>query len=70
MTALRPAGVRVGKVFDAVVLDAEEKRSTVVLSDLAVQARCDGRLTPGDRVRLRLTVADPATRTVRSEAAR
>jgi exoribonuclease R len=56
---------RVGEVFDAVVLDAEEKRSTVVLTELAVQARCDGRLTPGERVRVRLTTADPATRTVR-----
>jgi len=60
---------RVGEVFDAVVLDAEEKRSTVVLSDLAVQARCDGLLTPGERVRVRLTAADPATRTVRFTAA-
>ena len=60
---------RVGEVFDAVVLDAEEKRSTVVLTDLAVQARCDGRLTPGDRVRVRLTAADPATRAVRFEPA-
>jgi hypothetical protein len=51
------------------VLDAEEKRSTVVLSELAVQARCDGRLTPGERVRVRLTAADPATRTVRFAAA-
>ena len=56
---------RVGEVFDAVVLDADDKRSTVVLDDLAVQARCDGRLTPGDRVRVRLTTADPNTRTVR-----
>ena len=56
---------RVGEVFDAVVLDAEEKRSTVVLAELAVQARCDGRLTPGTHVRVRLTTADPATRTVR-----
>ncbi|MEI4279863.1 RNB domain-containing ribonuclease [Klenkia terrae] len=60
---------RVGEVFDAVVLDTEEKRSTVVLTDLAVQARCDGRLTPGDRVRVRLTAADPATRAVRFEPA-
>ncbi|MEI4271690.1 RNB domain-containing ribonuclease [Klenkia sp. LSe6-5] len=56
---------RVGEVFDAVVLDAEEERSTVVLTDLAVQARCEGRLTPGHVVRVRLTEADPATRTVR-----
>jgi exoribonuclease R len=56
---------RVGEVFDAVVLDAEDKRSTVVLTELAVQARCDGRLTPGERVRVRLTTADPATHTVR-----
>jgi exoribonuclease R len=60
---------RVGEVFDAVVLDAEDKRSTVVLTDLAVQARCEGRLTPGERVRVRLTTADPATRTVRFTAA-
>ncbi|WP_369137472.1 RNB domain-containing ribonuclease [Modestobacter versicolor] len=56
---------RVGEVFDAVVLDAEDHRSTVVLTELAVQARCDGRSTPGERVRVRLTAADPATRTVR-----
>jgi exoribonuclease R len=60
---------RVGEAFDAVVLDAEEKRSTVVLTDLAVQARCDGRLALGERVRVRLTAADPATRTVRFAAA-
>jgi exoribonuclease R len=60
---------RVGEVFDAVVLDAEEKRSTVVLTELAVQARCDGRLIPGERVRVRLTTADPATRTVSFAAA-
>jgi exoribonuclease R len=60
---------RVGEVFDAVVLDAEDKRSTVVLTELAVQARCDGRLTPGERVRIRLTTADPVTRTVRFAAA-
>lgn len=60
---------RVGEVFDAVVLDAEEKRSTVVLTELAVQARCDGRLPLGERVRVRLVTADPATRTVRFAAA-
>jgi len=56
---------RVGEVFDAVVLDAEEERSTVVLTELAVQARCEGRAAPGERVRVRLTAADPATGTVR-----
>ncbi|WP_208103948.1 RNB domain-containing ribonuclease [Modestobacter roseus] len=60
---------RVGEVFDAVVLDADEKRSTVVLSDLAVEARCDDPLTPGQRVRVRLVTADPATRIVRFTAA-
>ncbi|KQS58283.1 ribonuclease II [Geodermatophilus sp. Leaf369] len=60
---------RVGEVFDAVVLDSDGKRSTVVLPDLAVQARCDGALTPGEVARVRLTAADPATRTVRFEAA-
>jgi exoribonuclease R len=60
---------RIGEVFDAVVLDAADERSTVVLTELAVQARCDGRLTPGKRIRVRLTTADPATGTVRFAAA-
>jgi exoribonuclease R len=53
---------RVGEVFDAVALD----RDTVQLQDPAVLAHCDGADLPeGEPVRVRLVVADPATRTVR-----
>lgn len=37
---------RVGENFHAIVLDAEEKRITVALTELVVRARCYGRL-PG-----------------------
>ncbi|MPR00098.1 RNB domain-containing ribonuclease [Modestobacter sp. I12A-02628] len=57
---------RVGETFPAVVLDAGGDRATVVLDDLAVRARCDGAgQRPGERVTVRLTQADPATRAVR-----
>ncbi len=61
---------RVGEVFDAVVLDADDDRATVVLLDLAVQGRADGRFEAGEVARVRVDVADPATRTVRFEDAR
>ncbi|GIF04448.1 RNB domain-containing ribonuclease [Actinoplanes siamensis] len=66
---------RVGDRFDAAVLDREEasgKRpagGTVALDDPAVRARCLGDLPLGGRVQVRLTTADPATRTVRFEKA-
>ncbi|RBY88829.1 ribonuclease II [Blastococcus sp. TF02A-26] len=58
---------RVGTTFDAVVVDAEGSRGTVVLTDPAIRARCSGALTPGTRVRVRLAEADVGTRSVRFE---
>ncbi|MGY1740411.1 MULTISPECIES: RNB domain-containing ribonuclease [unclassified Blastococcus] len=59
---------RVGEVFDAVVVDSEGTRGTVVLTDPAIRGRCTGPLTPGTRVRVRLAEADPGRRSVRFEA--
>ncbi|MEV7175745.1 RNB domain-containing ribonuclease [Kitasatospora sp. NPDC093679] len=62
---------REGEDFDAVVIDVDERRparGTVQLADPAVVATCDGEgpgLPLGERIRVRLTSADPATRTVR-----
>lgn len=58
---------RVGEVFDGAVVehDPERDRSTVVLDDPAVRARCDGRPPLGARLPVRLTTADLPTRTVR-----
>lgn len=58
---------RIGQSFDAVVVDVEKaRRGTVMLDDPAVTARVEGDDLPlGSRVRVRLDVADPATRTVR-----
>lgn len=58
---------RVGDVFEAAVVDHDEERdrSTVVLEDPAVQARCDGKPPLGGRTEVRLVIADVATRTVR-----
>jgi exoribonuclease R len=56
---------RVGQVFSAVVVDAEDHRGTVVLDDLAVRGRCTGPgLRPGTRVDVRLDEADVAKRTI------
>ncbi|MER5638493.1 RNB domain-containing ribonuclease [Kitasatospora sp. NPDC002227] len=61
---------REGELFDAVVIEVDEKkphRGTVQLHDPAVVAGCDGEadLPLGERLRVRLATADPATRTVR-----
>ena len=57
---------RVGQVFPAVVVDAENGRGTVVLDDLAVRGRCTGEgLRPGTRVQVRLEEADVASRSIR-----
>ncbi|MFI9326172.1 RNB domain-containing ribonuclease [Kitasatospora sp. NPDC052868] len=64
---------REGDDFTAVVVDVDEKRpayGTVQLREPAVRARCDGErdhpgLPLGEEIRVRLTAADPATRTVR-----
>ena len=59
---------RLGDVFDAVVLDADDHAATIALADPAVRARCTGHgLQPGAAIRARLISADVATRTVRFE---
>jgi exoribonuclease R len=60
---------RVGETFDAGVLDVDEKRpmGTVAIDDPAVRARCTGDLPLGERVGVRLAVADPKTRNVQFE---
>jgi exoribonuclease R len=57
---------RVGEVFDAVVIDADNSAGTVVLDAPAVRGRCTGAHLPvGERVRVRLATADVARREVR-----
>lgn len=61
---------REGEDFDAVVIDVDQHRpehGTVQLHEPAVVAKCEGpwRLPLGERIRVRLTQADPATLTVR-----
>ncbi|MEU8106842.1 RNB domain-containing ribonuclease [Nonomuraea muscovyensis] len=58
---------RLGESFDATVIDvtARGDGGQVQLADPAVIARCDGALPLGERVTVRLTRADPATREVR-----
>lgn len=57
---------RVGEVFDAVVVDVEDDRATVVLDAPAVRARSEPLSAGlGERVRVRLEEADPAQRRVR-----
>ncbi|MBA3525105.1 MAG: RNB domain-containing ribonuclease [Geodermatophilaceae bacterium] len=61
---------RIGEEFDAVVVDAGEERGTVVVSAVAARSVCEGRDLPlGERIRVRLTEADPATRRVRFRVA-
>ncbi|MEV3986061.1 RNB domain-containing ribonuclease [Nonomuraea sp. NPDC049758] len=58
---------RIGQSFEAMVIDVDERRGggQVQLVEPAVIARCDGVLPLGERVTVRLTQADPATREVR-----
>jgi exoribonuclease R len=62
---------RIGELFDAVVVDLKDNdpsAGTVQLEDPAVVARIDGDGTPlplGERLRVRLTEADPARAKVR-----
>jgi exoribonuclease R len=59
---------RVGDVFDAAVVDEDERGAVVQLVDPAVIARVPARrVEPGDRIRVRLTAADPVGRTVSFE---
>lgn len=65
---LRP---RIGEVFEAVVVDVTDGKpgGQVQVTEPAVIARCDGDHLPlGERVPVRLTRADPATREVRFTA--
>ncbi|NUT17947.1 MAG: RNB domain-containing ribonuclease [Hamadaea sp.] len=55
---------RVGEVFDAAVVDDDQ----IALDEPPVRARCSGDLKPGERVRARLTDADPVKRLVRFTA--
>ncbi|WP_409057421.1 RNB domain-containing ribonuclease [Streptomyces sp. SYP-A7185] len=62
---------RVGELFDAVVVDVQEREpavGTVQLTDPAIVARIEGgtgALPLGERLRVRLTQADPGTAKVR-----
>ena len=63
-------GSRVGETFDAVVVETDDRGGVVHLVDPAVAARCAGDDLPlGERVRVRLAVADVARRQVRFELA-
>lgn len=62
---------RVGEVFDALVIDADEHAATITLDDPAVRARCTGTNLPvGDRIRATLTEADVEHRKVTFAAIR
>jgi exoribonuclease R len=59
---------RIGEEFDAAVVDAaaDGESGSIALDEPAVRAKCTGPgLVAGRRARVRLTDADPATRTVR-----
>jgi exoribonuclease R len=70
---------RVGDEFDAAVIDVDEPKSgpaqaqqprpggTIALDEPPVRARCYGTLPLGERVRVRLTKADPQRRSVTFE---
>lgn len=61
---------REGEVFPGVVIDAREKGGgTVQVCDPAVRASCDGELSLGERVDVRLVEADPGGRRVHFELA-
>ena len=60
----------VGRVFEgAVVVETNERGGVVQLTDPAVSARSEGDLPLGERVDVRLTLADVAARQVRFELA-
>ena len=62
---------RVGETFDAVVVEVDEHEGggTVQLAEPAVTGHCVGEPPLGERVRVRLTLADVARRQVRFELA-
>lgn len=61
---------RVGEIFRATVIDADESAGTVLLDEPPVRARCHGAHLPvGERVAVRLVSADLRERMVRFERA-
>ena len=62
---------RVGETFEAVVVDVDEHDGggTIQLTEPAVTAHCKGDLPLGERVKVRLELADVALRQVRFELA-
>ena len=58
---------RVGETFDAVVTDVDDKGGIVQLAEPAARARLVGTAPLGERIRVRLTEADPEKRRVRFE---
>jgi len=51
---------QIGDIFPAVVTDLDERGARMQLTDLPVVARVDARnVTPGDKLRVRLTSVDP-----------
>ncbi|HEY1741292.1 MAG TPA: RNB domain-containing ribonuclease [Acidimicrobiia bacterium] len=61
---------RVGEVFAATVIDADEHAGTILMDAPPVRARCHGdRLRVGDHITVRLVEADVVTRMVRFERA-
>lgn len=61
---------RVGEVFAALVIDADDRGATITLDEPPVRARCSGANLPvGQRVQARLLEADVAARSVRFECA-
>jgi exoribonuclease R len=59
---------RVGEIFAATVIDAGDDAATVVLTAIAVRARCTGTgMNPGDVISARLVEADVGRRQVRFE---
>ncbi len=59
----------VGQVFSAVVVETDDRGATIQLAEPAISARADGKLPLGERVGVRLTLADVAKRQVRFELA-
>jgi exoribonuclease R len=60
---------RVGALFWAWVMDADEHAGTVMLDDPPVRARCHGaNLQVGEHIQVRLVEADVSTRTVRFDS--
>lgn len=57
---------RVGEAFSAVVMDAGKESAKIAVDDPPVRATCTGAgLLEGQRIAVRLSEADPGTRTVR-----